>query len=329
MGKGSEMPEQPRDSKEPNQKKGPLAPYETPVEEIPKRLKEAASRSGKPLEVVCAQSFLHAPFIMPHQDEKREEWKVQLSSYYEDKGTARELDVFARRQRFVPFGQGSESGFNCVLDVFMSCKGFPPEDFPVTFSVPQVVEVKPENPPVVLANISRRDTAARELAGKVARWLIVAISGGKSAEASFVRRIIGFDIIKDPRILGKPWKANDDSTLFGGLDSAVRAALYWRDVSIPPLYRMDEEQLRIQIPVLVLSKGWHDFPVDSGKLGDPKPADLGFTSNLYPLGLQGRPPVPLFTLVISQDRLPDLQKALVELYGRLWDMGQNAYSQSV
>jgi hypothetical protein len=110
-----------------------------------------------------------------------------------------------------------------------------------------------------------------------------------------------------------------------GLDSALRAALYWRGTTIPALYRMDEDQMRVQIPVLVLSRPWHQISIEGGNLGYPTPISLGFTSSLYPVAGGEKPPVPLFTVLISRDRLPELQKALVNLYSMLWDWGREAY----
>jgi hypothetical protein len=90
---------------------------------------------------------------------------------------------------------------------------------------------------------------------------------------------------------------------------------------------VDEDLMRVQLPVLVLSRQWHEFQIDGGILGDAKPTSLGFISNLYPVAGGTQPPVPLFTLLILRERLPDLQMALVNLYGLLWDWGREAYNR--
>jgi hypothetical protein len=302
-------------------------PNPTPPEpSLAERLKDVAKRSGKPLEVVCARSFLQAPAIPYNLNEEKERWKVSPSSYYVDGLTEkiREIDVIARRQRFTAI---NDSGFNSSLEVFMSCKGFPPDEYPITFSTMQTVEMLLESPPVVSFS-ANLPTVTPSIGKDAANALLWFMCGRNSAKKAALPQTIGFDIIKDPRSPGKDWRALGDRTLFEGLDSALRAALYWKSLTFGPFHNQSERTLRVQVPVLVLSRPWHQFSIDSGSVEEAVETSLGFTANPYPAGGPGAIPTPLFTLLISADRLPDLQTALAEVYFQMWKWGEQAFGKA-
>lgn len=299
-------------------------PREIKPEELSGRIKEAAKRSGKPLEVVCARSFLEAPRIMASINEQREAWKVHLSSHYLDElsDKIRELDVLARRQRYVKVGDNA--GFNAMLEVFMSCKGFPEDEYPITFAIRETVEVAPEDPPIAPTYVSL-PRKCPELERDSVEGLLYFICDMNSSKRYALRRTIGMDVVRDLTEAGKDWKVLGDRELFEGLDGALRASYYWRRLSLPAIHSTAEGLLRVQIPVLVLSRPWHEIPVDGGAIGDPVPTTLSYIANLYPMDGVDHLPVSLFTLLIARERLGDLQKALTNLYGKLWDWGKEAY----
>jgi len=209
-------------------------------------------------------------------------------------------------------------GFNAMLEVFMSCKGFPDGEYPIAFTVEKPVEVNPEDPPVVPTMVLR---GKRSTLGMDAARTLLYFMGGTDTAKAYSRRTIGHDVVKDLSEAGKDWKVQGDRTLFEGLDSALRASFFWMTMQLPAFHSMSEGLIRVQIPVLVFSRPWHEIPVDGGTLGDPVPTTLGYVSNLYPVsGMHGLP-VSLFTLLIARERLQDFQKALGNLYGQMWDWG--------
>jgi len=300
-------------------------PFETPEDQIPSRLKEASRRSGKPLEVVCGRSFLQSPSIPYKHDAKREEWKVYLNSYYHDgiSDKMRELDVLARRQRFVPIGDGG-AGFNSMLETFVSCKGFGQDEHLLTFSVRRIVDVNPEDPPIIPVQFSRPKSAST-IGRNAVDILLYSMCGMNSEKTYDVRRTVGFDLVKDPEEAGKEWVPKGDRTFFDGLDSGLRASFFWRSIQLPKFNSMNEGLLRVQVSVMVFLRPWSEIAIDNGQLADPVKRDLSFTANLYPEKGATDPPASLFTLLISRERLPDLQKALADLYCRMWDWGADAY----
>lgn len=300
---------------------------ELPMDQVRARLKDAARRSGRPLEVVCAQSFLEAPAIAACSD-SREAWKVELSSYYQDglSDKVRELDVLARRQRFVKVSDSG--GFNCLLEAFVSCKGFSEDEYPVSYSVRKKVELQPEHPPVLPYYLSRPN---RPKTGQdAARMLLWFMCDMDSVRSQNLPRTVGFDIIKPQQNQpAKDWKPTGDKPLFEGLDSALRGSLFWMKVGVPTFHSSNEGLLRVQVPVLVLSRPWQEISLDGGNVGDPVDCNLGYTANLYPIAPSPAAPAPIMTIVIAREMLPQLQKALVNLYGQMWDWAAESWKNAV
>src|SRR5262249_43212234 len=72
----------------------------------------------KPLEVLCAEHLL------------AEGWSAWLGSHFADNDTIRELDVLAEKSTWIDYLQ-----VTCKIRLLLSCKGFPREWSPVSYSV--------------------------------------------------------------------------------------------------------------------------------------------------------------------------------------------------
>ena len=85
-------------------------------------IQEVAQRSGKPLEVSVALAFLSRG------------WDVELGSYFADGALdeLRELDVLATREK-----TSERDGNPTHVRVLLSCKGFKPDEAPLTYSLSQ------------------------------------------------------------------------------------------------------------------------------------------------------------------------------------------------
>lgn len=286
--------------------------------EILENVKDVASRSGRPLEVVAARSFLEVPGTMAEGLSKKP-WTVDLGSYFEDGEKVRELDVLARRQHYIK----DPGGFNCVLEAFVSCKGFQDDEHPVAYTVKQKLELEPKNPPLLLTTVGPSPARYTKL-GVAAVQQIFSILAVDFQEESFEAvRTVGFEVAKEPQEGKKDWRALGDRNVFEGLDSALRAALFWKRMQLPPNHSTNEYLVRVQIPILVLQRPWYAISIDDGTVGIPVKTSLGYTASLYPLG-GGAMPVPMFMLLVARESLPDLQRVLTSLFGWMWTAGTQA-----
>lgn len=266
-------------------------------------------KSGRPLEIRCGMAFLKA------------KWSVTHSSMYKDvsDGTAHEADIIAGRQERV---EARGRSVWCRMGVFVSCKGFGPDQLPVSFSL-ENSKFPDYMPPSLMSQADPPDLDAHAFhQANLARDLI--FSG---AELNYVRRLVAFDVIerkfpnrhptKKPQDRGTKappvpevviHSRNGDNAIYSGLESAVKSAMYWQKIS-------KRSGLHIRIPVLLLSKDWLDYPIDDGVLGKPDWMSTGFKSTLYPFSLSGKSEVEWITgLVWSESRLP----ALIGLLGRVY-----------
>ena len=295
---------------------------DTPAKsDLREHLKTVAQRSGKPLEVVVARSFLEN--VLASEDGKQHPWKVYLGSYFEDGAgeKVRELDVLARRQRFVDDGKPH---FTCTLEAVVSCKGFPDDEHPITFTIEQPLTPRNDERPLLLSQFGQPPTRNLKLSTKIAEQAIARLAGASKDASIPTRRTVGFDIAKDPRKPKQEWTAKGDRTLFEGLDSALRASMYWASQPLPAFHSSQEWIVRTQVPILVLSRPWHAFSIDDGVIKDPVETSVGFLSNLYPAFGPGTTPRPMLTLLVARSKLSELQDALVKLYVDMWDLGETA-----
>ena len=288
-------------------KKGKRPPAPPPPD-LASQIKALSQKSGRPLEVEVAQSFLKAPRIEDvDEQDGRNDWQVFLSSYFLDRGKVRELDVLARRRRSIELGNTTICS---TLEVFVSCRGFPKEEHPIAFTVPSNFARREQ--PMVMVEFHparKRET----LRWSISKSLLDHLQQGRPHVSGPRRRTIGFDIYS-PRSPQKPeLKAVGDERIYEGIDSALRSSFYWAGIDLPPFFQMEELRLRVQICVLVLSRPWHEVPIDGGVVGDPIVRDVGFITHLYPLTVGPQHPVPIFVLLIAKERLQDLQGALLAI----------------
>jgi len=276
------------------------------------RIKELSGKSGKPLEVEVAQSFLNWG-SHPGLDS---EWKVYLGTHFQDGDERiRELDVLARRIQV-----NETLNLNCTLEALVSCKGFPVEDHPVTFSVSRAAIPEHEEPD--LLHFVRPPAKRSDLGKDTVRMLLYETRLFDDYKVLKTRRIVGFDIFRDDPKQGM--RALGDRNLFEGLDSAMKACVDWARRKLPVASREDECLVRLQLPILVLQRPWHDVSIDGGAVGDPVETHWGFISNQYPVEHPPKPLTPLFCLMVSRDKLEELQKALLGVYSWFIAQGMSA-----
>src|SRR6185369_9284760 len=255
-------------------------------------IKKLARESGRPLEVQCAEAFLG------------EQWQVRLGTFYTDVASEkiRELDFLAERN--FPFKVGNLNqdviDWNFRLRVLGSCKGFRPEQSPTTYSVfsnSQTVET----PSFICyeCGIHGRTVADAMRQRSASNFLF-------RAGLLDTQQVVGFDILQREETLPKKGKNEPpkieysrvgDRDLHEGLDSAVKAAIFW--------YREDRRQQRMRIggsncgylalniPLLISSLPFWDVSIDNRAETDPELKSSGFHVGLYPFGDEERPPEPI------------------------------------
>jgi hypothetical protein len=271
-----------------------------PVEEV-RRLAES---SGKPLEVACVQSFLSAG------------WSARLGSHFASGALdeARELDV--KEERFP-----AQSEVTVRLRALISCRGFPNERVPLTYSVSS--GCVPTFSPRLLSSHRARQAVQGvdygtlpDLEEHSATHLL------RATELLTARAIVAFDILertfpKERRGTKAPlptptYKNLGDEKLFKAIDSSVSAAFYWRQQD----YNDASRFVVLNIPVFLLSIPFWDVCIDQAKVGEPEIRKRGYQSNSYP----NRPgPTQAMVLVWTRSELPMLVQALNNLFVWLVD----------
>jgi hypothetical protein len=260
-------------------------------------VRRLAQSSGKPLEVACAQAFLAAG------------WSARLGSHFASGALdeARELDVLAVKDETLL----TRTGVTARLRVLISCRGFPNERVPLTYSVSS--SCVPSFAPRLLS--SHRERAGYgvlpELEERSASQLL------RVTELDTARALVAFDIIE--RTLPKEGKGKNapprpttykivgDEQLFKAIDSALSAAFYWRQQA----YSDANNFVVLNVPVFLLSTPFFDVCIDQANVGEPAVRKRGYQSNSYP----DRPsPTQAMVLVWTRDELPTLVEALDSLY---------------
>jgi len=258
-------------------------------------VRRLAGSSGKPMEVACAQAFLAAG------------WSARLGSHFAAGALdeTRELDVLAEKQEQFP----TRSGVNVRLRVLVSCRGFPEERVPLTYSVSS--GCVPSFAPRLLSSHPAHETAQRvERTGPL--HTLEEYSGAQLLRATHLdtaRPIVAFDVIEQtPQKDGKKkYKTLGDSQLFKAIDSALSAAFYWRQQA----YSDASCFVVLNVPVLLLSIAFWDACIDQANVGEPAILNRGYQSNSYP----GRPnPTQAMVLVWTRVELQTLVQALDSLF---------------
>ena len=264
-------------------------------------IKRLAHVSGRPLEVRCAEAFLKA------------RWQVSLGTFYTDFASEkiRELDFLAERD--FPFNAQNANRdlieWSVRLRILGSCKGFPPEHSPATFSVSaDSMIVKRPSFMCYECGIHGRNVAERMRRRSAELFL-------RHAGLSGAQQVVGFDILqrKEDQKKSQPvieYSRKTDRDLYDGLDSAVKAAVYW--------YQEDRRQERrrtggsnrgyiaLNIPLLVSAIPFWNVSLDKGVAAEPEQRGSGFHISLYPSGDGEMPPEPIMSVLWAADEVDTL-----------------------
>jgi hypothetical protein len=234
------------------------------------RIKRVAGASGKPLEVGVAEAFV------------AKGWKAHLGTYFDDDTLRplRELDVLAERDVQRP---GQHREYTVRLRALVSCKGFAPDQSPLTYSVASAVG-KSLVPNLISSHrvhsssgtISRIETeGAAELLS----------STGFAATPPLVAfDVVARKVVKQRGQRSVDYKSIGDRRLFEGIDSALKAALHWRGQD----YSSYNDFATLNVPMCIVSQPFWDIPINSNGLGEPIIREYGFQTVLLPRkGAQG------------------------------------------
>ena len=217
----------------------------------PAEIQRIASASGKPLEVKCAEALLAAG------------WTARLGSYYADGAldVPRELDVLAEKSVKLDV----DADVIARVRTLVSCRGFPAERSPLVYSVSETSVPSYEPRLLVEHRGPRALEPGAQLSGpcpaleiKSARRVL------KLAGLETSRPIVAFDMIErtdttNNNTLRKSapqspvvtyTRAKDgDSILFKAVDSAIKAAFFWRQED----YQKGGNFITVNVPLCVLS----------------------------------------------------------------------------
>jgi hypothetical protein len=287
----------------------------------PAEIHRIAKTSGKPLEVECAEAFLAAG------------WKARLGSYYADGAfdVPRELDVLVEKS----IKLDSVTEVTARVRALVSCRGFPEERSPLLYSVSEksVPSYEPRlfvehRGPWALKPGSQPHGPLPMLEIKSARRAL------EFADLTTARPIVAFDMIErtetirikkkvpQPPEVSYTRMKDGDSSIFKAVDSAIKAAFFWRQED----YQKGVRFVTVNVPVCILSCPFWDACIDRGNVDQPEVFRKGWMVNLYP----ARPHAAegLMCLVWSADQLAVLITALDSLFTWFSDEMNNAYRSS-
>lgn len=266
-------------------------------------IKKLAQASGKPLEVRCAEAFLKAG------------WHVSLGTFYSDvlSEKIRELDVLIEKSISFEAKDASKTlEWILTLRVLGSCKGFPADHGPATYSV--LANSSAVQKPHFLSYdcTCRGGEFAAAMSHACATRFLHKLAGSAS------HQIVGFDILhrKEDSKARVEYVRKTDRDLYEGLDSALKAAIYWFQEDRRQKYnRMGGRQCHIvmNIPLLVSSLPFWDVSIEQGGVREPELKSSGFHVSLYPSLEKDRPPAPIMSIVWDAARLDDLTSGLDDL----------------
>lgn len=255
------------------------------------RIKSAAQRTGKPLETKVIQAFHQA------------DWTVAPSTYYVDLVTeaVREVDVMAVKSK--TFTIGAREG-GCFLQAFISCKGVPDGHRAVTYVIPY------DNLPYGFVGRALSSPTSESMDAAAKGWAEQLMSHTGQGQA----RLIGFDVYEatDKEIVPRGDRSlkGGEGSLYPGMDSAIKAALYWRQLTLG----MSGEFRCLILPILVLSKPWFEIPIRGDNVGEPVEQETGHFTAYYPSDGNARHPEPITALVCSVSKLEGQIKRLDKVF---------------
>lgn len=263
------------------------------------RIRELAAESGKPLEVVCAQAFRRPG---------RVSWTPRLGTYYRDGDVARELDILAEREEML------EWQTRYRMRLLISCRGFVPGvTGPLTYSL------APASPLVLKPSflVAYRSKHANypnpvhgaELAQSAAECAL------RHQQFAGTRPLVAFDMIKrvDPtqKHPDEDFKLLGDSHIYGAVESAVRAAVHWRDMDAQK--QIGEGLATINVPICIFASPFWDVGIDSGQVSEPELKTAAYQTNALP-GLRGDNHANVTVLVTTRSEVEKLVDTLDSVY---------------
>ncbi len=265
----------------------------------PMKLQEKANTSGKPFEIACALKLIESNNAA--HGSGGPEWTIDLGSYYLDPtmGKTRELDVMATKM-FV--GSKGATRLRTFLKLTISCKGFAPGAGPITFSVPRGIQSSALAPCLLNgrsdvggADVGFGQNAAASLLKTLGLW------DGADSKA-----IVGYDVYKEQGAPSCPEYSNmrqEEHDMFEyGIDSAVKAAVFWHRLRFPGELSCGGAIL----PIFVTKTGWWDFDISAGTAAIPVTRHKGFLVNTYPISDRKEAPVSLISLICSEQAFGDI-----------------------
>ena len=261
------------------------------------KIKEVAAASGKPLEVRCAQAFLSMG------------WMAYLGSYFDDQTLKplRELDVLAVREEEFD----SRNPIRLRVRTLVSCKGFPPNQSPLTYSASSNLSYKPQ-----LLTFNRSSSGGvgplRALENAGADILLDSI-GIDHLSPLVAFSIISRTVLPLSRNLPDEFKLLGDRELFDGVDSAVKAALHWRQQD----RQSNESFAAINVPICVFQIPFWNVSINDGVIGEPLICEKGFQVLSFPNSFgdpnQGASEHPL-VIITAENQLNEVIHGLNELW---------------
>jgi len=258
--------------------------------------------AGKPLEVATAEGFA------------QNGWKARLGSYFADGAldVPRELDVLAERESRLP------SGLPVRVRALISCKAFPPDRSPIAYSVPKdsALSFTPglltsHRSPTAWAGGLQTTGPLPDIEERAALQLL------QNVQLDQAGPLVAFDQFQriEVRKKGQPkpevtYKRlpDGDKQLFTGIDSCVKAAIFWTQED----YQQNNPVhfAAMNVPILLLSLPFWDIPTGRGRRASPRISTMGHQISLLPLRPHSK---GLMTLVSNTEELPNLITALRSL----------------
>lgn len=273
-------------------------------------IKKLALVSGKPLEVQCAEAFMNAG------------WQVRLGTYYHDFSSdrVRELDILIEKDE--TFVSNSQS-WRIRVRILGSCKGFPAEQGPVTYSL--------SNPASPIGHSVHKPMFFYYTRGPFGTGIGRPL-GKQGAEVllaklpfRMTRQIVGFDIFQCKESLKTPgfpeYSRKTDRDLYEGLDSALKAAVFF-DKADRQKFKgiiVGEGYAVLNIPLLITSIPFWDVSIDGGKPGDPELRFSGYHVGLYPSSDEAQQPFQIMSILWALPRIHDLPVLLDSLLEYCFD----------
>jgi|ERR1051325_1510835 hypothetical protein len=274
-------------------------------------IQRLARESGKPLEVRCAEAFIKA------------KWTVRIGTYYRDTyGELRELDFWAERiLGFETTGQHGTIQWTVPVRVLGSCKGFPKNTSPVSYSISSQ-SLAIEQPLFMCYSCGIHGSNVTHHLQKItAEWLLTKLNTSS-------RQVVGFDIFhreedkkKNSKVPAKYSRKGDRDLYKEGLDSSIQATIFYsNEDKRKPLY-LDAHKgfIALNLPLLVFSLPFWDIPIDTGDAGEPTLRSAGYHVTVHPSEpppANPRPPEPLAAILYDVANITYLTEQLDELVGK-------------